>query len=81
MKILISLIIICTIIYVLGAIMSPSKIIPESLSHNTLIDIKLEPVDSIENVSEQTETISDSSESSQNFDKSCKNKNGKFLVY
>ena len=59
--------------------MNSSKVISKSSSQN--IDIKLEPVDSIENVSEQTETISDISVSSQNVDKSCKNKNGKFLLY
>ena len=83
MKILISFIIICTIIYVLGAIMSPSKIIPESVSHNTLIDIKLEPADSqdsIENLSELTEAISDISDLSQNVDNSRETKNGKFLL-
>ena len=49
----------------------------------TLIGIKLEPAesqDSIENVSEQTEAISDISELSQNVDKFCEHKNSKFLL-
>ena len=61
--------------------MNSSKVITETSSHNTLIGIKLEPADSIENVSEQTEAISDISELLQNFDKSFKNKNGTFLLY
>ena len=83
MKILINFIIICTIIYVLGATMSSSKVVTESLSHNTLIDIKLEPADSqdsIENLSEKTEAISGISELTHNVDNSCKTKNGKFLL-
>ena len=46
-----------------------------------MTEIKLEPDDfqeSIVNISEQTEATSDSSELSQNIDKSCKSKTGKF---
>ena len=63
--------------------MNSSKVITETSSHNTLIGIKLEPADfqdSIENVSEQTEAISDVSELSQNPNKFCKHKTGKFFL-
>ena len=46
-----------------------------------MTEIKLEPDDfqeSIVNISEQTEATSDSSELSQNIDKYCRNKTGKF---
>ena len=46
-----------------------------------MTEIKLEPddfQDSIVNISERIEATSDSSELSQNIDKSCKSKTGKF---
>ena len=60
--------------------MISSEVITESLPHNNLIGIKLEPDDSIGNVSELTEAIPDSCELSQSVEKLCKTRNGKFLL-
>ena len=53
----------------------------KNLLNKDLMEVKLEPHDlhdTIVNISAQTEATSDSFELSQNIDKSCKNKTGKF---
>ena len=61
--------------------MNSTKVITDTISHNNLDLIKLEPDDSqgwSSNVPEQTEASSSGSQLSQNNAKSSKNKNGKF---